>query len=75
LQHAGSPTTQSTLTSSQAARILQVSARTIRNLVQRGELAAFNAGSGSTRPVLRITATALDDYIAARTVAPRKTSA
>jgi hypothetical protein len=45
---------------------LGFSARHIRSLVEAGELAAFDAGQGSKRPVYRITASALATFVRRR---------
>lgn len=71
MQHAGSTTDQAALTVSQTAAALGCSTRTVRNLIDRAELRAFSVGLGNTRPVYRITAADLHDYIESRRIRAR----
>jgi len=54
------------LTPAEAADELRVSAEQVRCLIRRGELTAVNVGTGSKRPLYRITRRALDEFMAGR---------
>jgi excisionase family DNA binding protein len=54
------------LTPAETADELRVSAEQVRCLIRRGELTAVNVGTGSKRPLYRITRRALDEFMAGR---------
>jgi excisionase family DNA binding protein len=56
------------LTVGEAANALKLAPRSVRELIVSGNLAAFNVGRGTVRPVYRVTPAALHDYIAANSV-------
>jgi excisionase family DNA binding protein len=51
------------LTPKQAAIKLQVTAEQIRSLIRQGRLEAVNIGTGSKRPLYRISKTKLEEFI------------
>jgi excisionase family DNA binding protein len=54
------------LTPNQAADYLIVTPEQIRNLIRQGQLSAVNVGTGTKRPLYRITQQALNDFLARR---------
>ena len=64
------------LTPKDVARRLRVTDEQVRALIRKGELAAINVGTGSKRPLYRITGQALRDFLSRRwqpgRAAPRK---
>jgi excisionase family DNA binding protein len=54
------------LTPQDAAGQLMVSAEQVRCLIRSGQLAAINVGTGSKRPLYRITTDALADFMSRR---------
>lgn len=51
------------LTPNEAAVKLKVTPEQIRSLIRQGQLSAVNVGTGSKRPLYRITQQALDDFL------------
>ena len=51
------------LTPEETAERLRVSAKQVRCLIRRGQLAAINVASGKKRPLYRITELALRDFL------------
>lgn len=51
------------LTPEEASQRLKVSAEQVRSLIRSGRLAAINVGTGKRRPLYRITAVALEDFL------------
>ena len=51
------------LTPDEAAIQLKVTSEHIRALIRRGQLSAVNIGTGSKRPLYRITQRALDEFL------------
>lgn len=60
------------LTASEAARELNLCPVTVRRLIQRGQLKAFNASVGSSRPTWRISPESLAAFAAARAATPTR---
>lgn len=54
------------LTPNEAATKLKVTAEQIRNLIRKGQLSAVNVGTGTKRPLYRITQQALNDFLCCR---------
>jgi excisionase family DNA binding protein len=54
------------LTAEEVAKHLRVTAEQVRCLIRRGQLKAMNVGTGSKRPLYRITAEALHEFLSAR---------
>lgn len=54
------------LTPEETAERLRVTAEQVRSLIRKGQLAAINVGSGPKRPLYRIRANALDDFLERR---------
>jgi len=54
------------LTPNQAAIYLKVTAEQIRSLIRKGQLSAVNVGTGTKRPLYRITRQALNDFLCQR---------
>ena len=54
------------LTPDEAAGRLKVTAEQVRSLIRKGQLAAINVGTGSKRPLYRITPQALEDFLTRR---------
>jgi len=54
------------LTPEETAKRLRVNAEQVRSLIRKGQLAAINVGSGPKRPLYRIRANALDDFLERR---------
>jgi excisionase family DNA binding protein len=52
---------------------LKISEEAVRDHIHAGRLRAVNVGNGSRRPRWRITAEALDEFLAAQTAPPRAT--
>jgi excisionase family DNA binding protein len=61
---------ETTFTVQQAASVLCLHPRTVRDLIQAGCLPAFNVGQGSLRPVYRVTDVDLAAFIEERRVKP-----
>ena len=59
-------------TISSIAEKLSVSERTVRRLIRSGKLSAINVGLGSQRQDLRITESALEDFIRGSAVIPNE---
>ena len=59
-------------TISNIAEKLSVSERTVRRLIRSGKLSAINVGLGSQRQDLRITESALEDFIRGSAVIPNE---
>jgi excisionase family DNA binding protein len=51
------------LTPNEVAEHLQVTAEQVRVLIRRGQLSAVNAGTGTKRPLYRITQEALEAFL------------
>jgi excisionase family DNA binding protein len=51
------------LTPNEAATKLKVTPEQIRSLIRKGQLSAVNVGTGTKRPLYRITQQALDDFL------------
>jgi excisionase family DNA binding protein len=51
------------LTPDEAAIKLKVTAEQVRSLIRRGQISAFNVGTGKKRPLYRITQRALNDFL------------
>ena len=51
------------LTPEETAERLRVSAEQVRCLIRNGQLAAINVGSGKKRPLYRVTAHALNEFL------------
>ena len=51
------------LTPNQAATYLNVTPEQIRSLIRQGQLFAVNVGTGTKRPLYRITKQALNDFL------------
>jgi excisionase family DNA binding protein len=54
------------LTPDEAAKRLRVTAEQVRSLIRKGQLAAVNVGTGPKRPLYRISAKAMDEFLARR---------
>ena len=54
------------LTPQETAKKLRVTAEQVRSLIRKGQLAAINVGSGSKRPLYRITEHALQSFLEKR---------
>ena len=54
------------LTPNQAAAYLNVTAEQVRSLIRKGQLSATNVGTGTKRPLYRITEQALNDFLTRR---------
>lgn len=54
------------------AKLLGISEDAVLALIASGRLAAINVGLGTKRPRWRITADALETFLAARTPAPKR---
>ena len=54
------------LTPNEAAIKLKVTPEQIRSLIRKGQLSAVNVGTGSKRPLYRITRQALNDFLSRR---------
>jgi excisionase family DNA binding protein len=55
----------------EVAKMLRLRRDTVTGLIRRGELAAFNVGSGG-RAQYRVSQQALDEFVQARAVKPPK---
>ena len=51
------------LTPNQAAEYLNVTPEQVRCLIRKGQLSAVNVGTGTKRPLYRITQQALNDFL------------
>ena len=51
------------LTPKEAAIKLKVTSEQVRNLVRQGQISAINVGTGTKRPLYRITQQALNDFL------------
>ena len=51
------------LTPNEAATKLKVTPEQIRSLIRKGQLSAVNVGTGTKRPLYRITQQALDNFL------------
>lgn len=56
----------------EVADALGFSTRHVRDLIEAGELVAFDAGQGKIRPVYRVTAASLATFIRRRKAKPTK---
>lgn len=54
------------LTPNEAATKLKVTPEQIRGLIRKGQLSAVNVGTGTKRPLYRITQQALNDFLCRR---------
>ena len=54
------------LTPNEAATKLKVTPEQIRSLIRKGQLFAVNVGTGTKRPLYRITQQALNDFLSRR---------
>ncbi len=54
------------LTPTEAAQQLRVTPEQVRSLIRQGQLAAVNVGTGAKRPLYRITAEALREFVSCR---------
>ncbi len=54
------------LTPEDAAKRLKVTAEQIRSLIRKRQLPAINVGTGKKRPLYRITAAALEEFLSSR---------
>lgn len=66
------PMPEQALTLSQTAKVLQVSVRTVRSIIDRGELRAFAVPLQSGRKLYRISQSALRDFMHQTGSAPPK---
>ena len=61
-----SPNAEELLTPDEAARRLKVTAEHVRALIRSGRLSAINIGTGPKRPLYRIPASALGEFLSSR---------
>jgi len=54
------------LTPDEAATELKVTSEHVRSLIRKGDISAINIGTGTKRPLYRITQQALDDFLKQR---------
>lgn len=54
------------LTPDEAAAELKVTSEHVRSLIRKGQLSAFNVGTGMKRPLYRITQQSFDDFLTRR---------
>jgi excisionase family DNA binding protein len=51
------------LTPDEVAEQLRITAEQVRNLIRKGRISAINVGTGSKRPLYRISPKALDEFL------------